>query len=149
MVVWKPDWKSLFMVQNIGYLNGLPSHMTIWLPDTHTVRYSGVRYSVGYYKLVFCQITSTRRRAARRSGHVTGLQSAAILKPHHQKRGREKSLHHPHLREKSRHLNHQVFYTQPSIYSNYLIFDYPLGGNRGRLTSKLTIHAKRSVLCQI
>ena len=29
MVIWKPDWKSLFMVHNGGFLNGLPSHMIL------------------------------------------------------------------------------------------------------------------------
>ena len=29
MVVWKPVWKSLFMVQNVRYTNGLPSHMIL------------------------------------------------------------------------------------------------------------------------
>ena len=29
MVVWKPDWKSLFLVQNVQYLNGRPGHMTL------------------------------------------------------------------------------------------------------------------------
>ena len=29
MVVWKPDWKSLFMVQNVQYSNDLPSHSKI------------------------------------------------------------------------------------------------------------------------
>ena len=38
MVVWKADWKGLFMVQNVQYSNGPPSHMiTIWILDTHTV----------------------------------------------------------------------------------------------------------------
>ena len=41
MVVWKLEWKSLFMVQNKWYSNGPPSHVTtIWVPDTHIVRYS-------------------------------------------------------------------------------------------------------------
>ena len=29
MVVWKPDWKSLFIVQNVWFSNGLPSHVTL------------------------------------------------------------------------------------------------------------------------
>ena len=29
MVVWKPDWKSLFIIQSVQYLNGLPSHKTL------------------------------------------------------------------------------------------------------------------------
>ena len=44
--------KSLFMVQNVRYSNGSPSHMTtIWIPDTYTVQYSdesGVQYLDGY-----------------------------------------------------------------------------------------------------
>ena len=35
MVVWKPDWKSLFMVENVLYSKCPPSHVTtIWIPDT-------------------------------------------------------------------------------------------------------------------
>ena len=50
MVVWKLDWKSLFVAQNVWYLNGPPNHVTIiWIPDTHTVQYSGVQYSDRYY----------------------------------------------------------------------------------------------------
>ena len=29
MVVWKLDWNSLLMVQNVGYSNGQPSHVTL------------------------------------------------------------------------------------------------------------------------
>ena len=29
LVVWKPDWKRLFMVQNARYWNGPPSHVTL------------------------------------------------------------------------------------------------------------------------
>ena len=49
MVVWKPTWwKSLLMVQNVRYSNGLPSHVTtIWIVDTHTVWHSGVQNSDG------------------------------------------------------------------------------------------------------
>ena len=47
MVVWKPDWKKLFMVQNVWYSNGQPSYMILPF-EYHTVRYSGVWYSDGY-----------------------------------------------------------------------------------------------------
>ena len=53
MVFWKPDWKSLCTVQNVGYLNGLPHDFTIWIPDTQTVWYLFVRYSDGNCKLLF------------------------------------------------------------------------------------------------
>ena len=47
MVVWKPDWKKPFMVQNVWYSNGQPSY--IILPfEYHTVLYSGVWYLDGY-----------------------------------------------------------------------------------------------------
>ena len=29
MVVWKPDWKSLFMVKNVQFSNGPPSHVIL------------------------------------------------------------------------------------------------------------------------
>ena len=49
MVAWKLDWKSLFMVQHVWYSNGQPYNVfTIWIPVTHSVRYSGVQYSDGY-----------------------------------------------------------------------------------------------------
>ena len=55
MVVWKPDWKSLFVVQNVWYLNGPPSHMTL------PFEYRTPMYSDGYciYEFSICQrITS-------------------------------------------------------------------------------------------
>ena len=46
----KTRLKKRFLVLNFQYLNGLPSHVTtIWIPDTHTVQYSGVQYSDRYY----------------------------------------------------------------------------------------------------
>ena len=55
MVVSKPDWKNLIMVQNVRYLNGLPSHVTLPFeyrtPFLYTVQmiwYSDVQYAYGY-----------------------------------------------------------------------------------------------------
>ena len=53
MVAWKPDWKTLFMVQNVRYLNGLPSHVTLPFEyQTPTLSdnsdESGIQYSDGY-----------------------------------------------------------------------------------------------------
>ena len=41
MVVWKLDWKSLFMVQNVRYLNGPPSYVT-WPFEYQTPIMSGI-----------------------------------------------------------------------------------------------------------
>ena len=36
MGVWKPDWKSLFMAQNVVFKWSAMSHdFAIWIPDTH------------------------------------------------------------------------------------------------------------------
>ena len=63
MGVWKPDWKSLFMVQSVWYWNGPPIHMTstFWIPDTHTARYldESERYSDVYCisaSKIFCSL---------------------------------------------------------------------------------------------
>ena len=46
MVGWKPDRKSLFMVQNVQYLNDPASHMTtIWILYTQYSDKSGIRVS--------------------------------------------------------------------------------------------------------
>ena len=84
--VWKPDWKSLFMVQNVQYLNGLPSHVTLpfefrtpilfsirWIP------YSGVQYSDGYctpyyrWKNAAPRSTRTRQCSTTTGPHPTNL----------------------------------------------------------------------------
>ena len=43
MVVWKHDWKSLFIVQNVQYCNEWSAKsrdFTIWIPAPYTVHYS-------------------------------------------------------------------------------------------------------------
>ena len=50
MVVWNPDWKKPVespkcLVFEWSYKS---PDFTIWIPDTHTVRYSGVQNSDGY-----------------------------------------------------------------------------------------------------
>ena len=44
MLVWKSDWKSLFMVQNVQYSNGRPSRVTLPL-EYQTPKVSGIQLS--------------------------------------------------------------------------------------------------------
>ena len=47
IVFWKPDWKSLFMVQHVQYSIRQVMCNYHLNTDTHIMRYSGVRYSDG------------------------------------------------------------------------------------------------------
>ena len=52
MVVWKSDWKN--------YVSGpkcsaKSRDFNIWIPDTHTVQYSGVWYSYGHWNVLHLQ----------------------------------------------------------------------------------------------
>ena len=50
MVAWKLDLQSLFMVQNVPYSNGWPSHVTFHLNIVHKY----CQYSDGYCISVKC-----------------------------------------------------------------------------------------------
>ena len=50
--------KSLFMVQNVQFANGPPSHMT------HIVRNSGVWYADGYCTLYWTEVELVEDRAS-------------------------------------------------------------------------------------
>ena len=72
--IWMAVKKSLFMVQNVRYLNGPPSQeTTIWIPYTQSVLYSNVWYLYifgdnGHARSMFCRqcsrCTVLRRRSS-------------------------------------------------------------------------------------
>ena len=52
MVVWTQDWKSLFMVQNVWYTNGPPSHLTLPF-EYRTLILSGIQMNLVFRCWVF------------------------------------------------------------------------------------------------
>ena len=60
MVVWKPNWKKPVDGPKclVFEWSAKSGDLSIWIPYTHTVRYSGVRYSDGYCTILVWYLKS-------------------------------------------------------------------------------------------